>query len=122
MGNGLGLIFAYFWWKTLVHVITVLKKDDDILLQTILYNSHPGTPMPNICHFLDTIISILIKSITSIFLNIFPILVLSQLHIQPPPILNICSRRTRPFSARLLLSRALGEDSGKAGGRTEKCV
>ena len=53
------------------------KKDDDILLQTILYNLHPGTPMPNICHFSDATISILIKSITSIYLNIFPILFLS---------------------------------------------
>ena len=61
------------------------KKMMIFYYRQILYNMHPGTPMPNICHFSDTIISILIKSITSIFLNIFLILFLSQFHIRPPP-------------------------------------
>ena len=50
----------------------------------IHYNAHPDTPMPNICCFLDAIISIHIESITSIFLGIFPILFLSQFYIRPP--------------------------------------
>ena len=37
----------------------------------IHYNAHPNTPMPNICCFSNVIISILIKSIASIFLGIF---------------------------------------------------
>ena len=64
-------VFDHVFWVLLLFFF------DDILLQTILYNSHPGTPMPNICHFSDATISILIKSIASIFLNIFPILFLS---------------------------------------------
>ena len=89
----------------------------------IHYNAHPDTPMPNICCFSNMIISILIKSIASIFLGIFPILFLSQFYIRPPPpLINICPHRSRPFSACLPLSWALGEGSGKAGGRTERCI
>ena len=50
----------------------------------IHYNAHPDTPMPNICCFSNVIISIVIKSIASIFLSISPILFLSQFHIRPP--------------------------------------
>ena len=49
----------------------------------IHYNAHPDKSMPNICHFLNTIITIHIKSIISNFLGIFPILFPSQLHIRP---------------------------------------
>ena len=77
-----GLLFLLC--SSFVLVIAVLKKMMIFYYRQILYNAHPGTPMPNICYFLDTIISIFIKSITSIFLNIFPILFSSQLHIRPP--------------------------------------
>ena len=96
------------------------KKIIIFLLQIILYNSHPGTAMPNTSHFSDVTTSISIKSTTFIFLNIFPILFFSKKSTFDSFILNICSRHTRPFSARLPLSRALGEGSRKAGGRTEK--
>ena len=49
----------------------------------IHYNAHADTSMPNICYFLDSIISIRIKSIISNFLGIFPILFPSQFYIRP---------------------------------------
>ena len=76
--------------------------------------------MPNTFHSLDVTTLISIESITSIFLDIFPILFLSKNSTFDSSILNICSRRTQPFSAHLPLSWALSGGSGKAGGRTER--